>query len=150
MFLVEFIVRAASQTDFLAIRSLIHAVQINPIGLDWRRFQVAMSPQGILLGCGQIKSHKDGSKELASIAVRESERGNGIARVIITTLINLDPERPFYLMCRARLNSFYSKFGFKAIELKDMPPYFKQISKIERLFNSSSRSEDRLLVMRLE
>ena len=150
MFLVDLIVRAASKEDFTAIRSLIHTVQINPIGLDWRRFQVAMSPQGILLGCGQIKLHSDGSKELASIAVQESERGKGIARLIITTLIKLEPERPLYLMCRARLNSFYDKFGFKAIRPEDMPPYFKRISRVERLLNSSSRAEDRLVVMRLD
>jgi N-acetylglutamate synthase-like GNAT family acetyltransferase len=148
--LVEFNVCAAKQTDFQSIRALIHAVRINPIGLDWRRFQVAVSPKGELLGCGQVKSHYDGSKELASIAVRESERGNGIARVIITTLLNLETERPLYLTCRARLNSFYGKFGFSAVEQKDMPPYFKRISRIERIFNSSSRAEDRLLVMGLK
>jgi N-acetylglutamate synthase-like GNAT family acetyltransferase len=150
VFLVDFIVRSATQEDFPAIRSLIHTVQINPIGLDWRRFQVAMSPQGILLGCGQIKPHTDGSKELASIAVLESERSNGIAWEIISTLIKIELERPLYLMCRARLNSFYDKFGFKSIDLKDMPSYFKRISKVERIFNSSSRADDRLLVMRLD
>jgi Predicted acyltransferase len=148
--LVDIIVRAALQEDFPAIRALIHAVQINPIGLDWRRFQVAMSPNGELLGCGQIKPHADGSKELASIAVQESERGNGIAREIILKLLTLEPDRPLYLMCRARLNSFYKKSGFKSVEIEDMPPYFKRIRRVERIFNSSSRVDDRLLVMRLD
>ena len=106
--------------------------------------------KAFLLGCGQIKPHSDGSKEIASIAVKEEERGKGIARLIISTLIKLEPERPLYLMCRARLNSFYDKFGFRAIILEEMPTYFKRISRAERIFNFASRAEDRLLVMRLD
>ncbi len=148
--MADFIIRPATQEEFQAIRTLIHTVQINPMGLEWGRFQVAMSPGGELLGCGQVKPHSDGTKELASIAVRETERGQGIAGAIITTLIELEPGRPLYLMCRARLNSFYDKFGFRAIKFKEMPPYSKRISRVERLFNSSAQAEDRLLVMRLD
>ncbi len=147
--MVEFIVRTAAQEDFPAIRALIHSVRINPLGLDWRRFQVALSPKGELLGCGQIKPHADGSMELASIAVRDSERDHGIASAIISTLLVLNPERPLYLMCRSKLNSFYNKFGFIAIETEEMPPYFKRVHRIEHIINSSSQAEDRLLVMRL-
>ena len=69
MYLAEFTVRPATREDFPAIRSLIHTVRINPTGLGWRRFLVAVTPQGRLLGCGQIKLHADGSREMASIAV---------------------------------------------------------------------------------
>lgn len=148
--MADFIVRTAMQEDFPAIRQLIHTVQINPMSLDWRRFLVATSPKGVLLGCGQIKLHSDGSKEIASIAVKQEERGKGIARSIISALIKLEPERPLYLMCRSRLNSFYEKFGFRAIILEEMPHYFKRISRAERIFNFASRAEDRLLVMRLD
>jgi N-acetylglutamate synthase-like GNAT family acetyltransferase len=148
--LVDFIIRAASQEEFPAIRSLIHAVQINPTGLDWRRFLVAISARGSFLGCGQIKPHSDGSKELASIAVQENSRGRGIARMIILTLVELEVERPLYLMCRARLESFYNKFGFRTINLEIMPPYFRRICRLERIFNSASQADNRLLVMRLE
>jgi N-acetylglutamate synthase-like GNAT family acetyltransferase len=147
--LVEFLVREAGQEDFPAIRSLIHAVRINPLGLDWHRFQVAMSPKGELLGCGQIKPHSDGSRELASIAVRDGERDHGIASAIISTLLALNPERPLYLMCRTKLKSFYNKFGFIAIKTGEMPPYFKRVCRLERIINSSSQAEDKLLVMRL-
>jgi N-acetylglutamate synthase-like GNAT family acetyltransferase len=111
---------------------------------------VAISTDGGLLGCGQIKPHSDGSKELASIAVQENSRGRGIARKIIMTLIGLEVDRPVYLMCRARLNKFYNKYGFHTINLEEMPPYFKRICRLERIFNSTSNSDDRLLVMRLD
>jgi N-acetylglutamate synthase-like GNAT family acetyltransferase len=148
--LAEFSVRPAGQGDFPAIRSLIHSVHINPIGLDWRRFLVVVTPPDTLLGCGQIKPHPDGSKELASIAVQEHARGQGVARAIIQALLSLEPEHPIYLMCRARLKELYTKFGFHTIILEEMPPYFKRISRAERIFNSKSRPEDRLLVMRLD
>ncbi len=111
---------------------------------------MAVSTYGSLLGCGQIKPHSDGSKELASIAIQENSRGRGIARKIIMTLLRYELDRPLYLMCRARLKIFYNKFGFQTIDLEDMPQYFKRISRLERLFNSASQAEDRLLVMRLD
>jgi N-acetylglutamate synthase-like GNAT family acetyltransferase len=148
--LVEFNVRAAKREDFPAIRLLIHNVQINPIGLDWKRFLIVVSPTGNLLGCGQIKSHTDGSRELASVAVKEQARGQGLARVIISELLTLEQQRPIFLMCRARLQLLYDKFGFHPIKPEDMPPFFRRISRLERIINSKSQPEDRLLVMRLD
>ena len=132
------------------IRLLIHAVKINPIGLDWWRFLVAVTPQGNLLGCGQIKLHADGSRELASIAVQEQSRKQGVARAVIEALLALKPERPLYLICRDRLKLVYVKFRFHAIGLEEMPPYFRRISCAERIFNSKAQADDRLLVMRLD
>jgi N-acetylglutamate synthase-like GNAT family acetyltransferase len=143
-------IRTATRNDFPAIRSLVLAVHINPIGLDWRRFIVVISPQNQLLGCGQIKLHLGGTRELASIAVKSEARRQGIARKIIATLLSLEAKRPVFLMCRSRLITLYSKFGFHAIKVEEMPPYFKQISRLEQIINSRALPEDRLLVMRLE
>jgi len=148
--LVEFTIRPAGRDDFPAIRSLIKAVHINPTGLDWRRFLVALSTQEELLGCGQIKPHADGSSELASIAVDQRTRGKGIAREIIMGLLARDTTRPLYLMCRARLELFYNKFKFRIITMEEMPPYFRRISHIAHLFNRDTVPEDRLIVMRLD
>ncbi len=147
--MVDFKVREATRKDFPAIRGLIHDVLINPTGLDWRHFLVAMTQENSLLGCGQIKTHFDGSRELASIAVREQARGQGIARAIIEALLARETNRPLYLMCRSRLEPLYTKFGFRTIDLKDMPVYFQRIKRAERIFNSMAQAEDRLSVMRL-
>jgi N-acetylglutamate synthase-like GNAT family acetyltransferase len=148
--MVDFVVRSASRQEFPEIRALIHKVHINPTGLDWRRFLVAVSPDNTLLGCGQIKPHFDGSRELASIAVKEHVRGQGVARAVIQELLTRELMRPLYLMCRARLELLYVKFGFRAIDQDEMPGYFQRISRAERIFNSKARAEDRLTVMRLE
>jgi N-acetylglutamate synthase-like GNAT family acetyltransferase len=147
VYLVEYTVRPAIREDIPAIRSLIHAVRINPTGLDWRRFLVAVARQGNLIGCGQIKLHADASWEMASIAVQEYARGQGVARAIIEALLALELERPLYLMCRTRLKRFYVKFGFHDIELEEMPLYFRRISCAERIFNWKARPDNRLLVM---
>ena len=111
---------------------------------------MAISPFGKLLGCGQIKPHNDGSHELASIAVQVQFQRQGVAQSIIQGLLALDLKRPLFLMCRARLGSFYVKFGFHAIGQEDMPAYFRRISCAERIFNSKAQVEDRLLVMRMD
>jgi GNAT superfamily N-acetyltransferase len=87
---------------------------------------------------------------MASIAVQEQVRGQGVARAVIEALLTLEPERPLYLMCRARLKLFYVKFRFHSIGLEEMPPYFRRISRAERIFNSKAQLDDRLLVMSLD
>lgn len=147
--MADFIIRPAVSEDFPSIRALIHVVKINPTGLDWHHFLVAVTPENKLLGCGQIKPHYDGSLELASIAVLEQARGQGVARAVIQELLLRETTRPLYLMCRARLESLYLKFGFHAINLANMPPYFRRISRAERLFSAGAKPEDRLSVMQL-
>jgi len=148
--MVDFVVRPATRQDFLEIRALIHKVSINPTGLDWKHFLVAVSPENTLLGCGQIKPHFDGSLELASIAVQENARGRGVARAIIQKLLVRETTRPLYLMCRARLEPLYVKFGFHAIGQDEMPAYFQRISRAERIFNSKGQPENRLMIMRMK
>ena len=139
--------RAAAQSDFESIKALIHAVQINPMGLKWQNFLVAIDPQARLIGCGQVKSHGDGSLELASIAIVPEWRKRGIASAIIRQLLEEHPHTLF-LTCRAHLEAFYIRFGFRTIESGEMPPYFKKISRLASLITRSGLIHDRLLVMR--
>jgi hypothetical protein len=44
--------RPATRADAGVIRSLIHTVGINPIGLNWRRFILAVDERDVMLGCG--------------------------------------------------------------------------------------------------
>ncbi|HEX2978877.1 MAG TPA: GNAT family N-acetyltransferase [Anaerolineaceae bacterium] len=138
-------IRPALGDEAAAIRRLIHAVHINPISLDWRRFIVAVDKDGILLGCGQIKPHKDGSRELASIAVEAEFRGRGIATAIIHTLL-LEHSSPLYLTCRASLGSFYERFGFQRVPAQAMPPYFRHLRNLIQ-FARRFRNWEEILVM---
>lgn len=144
------LVRPARRDDFPAIRRLVFGARLNPFGLDWRRFLVAGTPGGDVLGCGQVKPHADGSRELASLVVREQARGRGVARALIENLLARQEARPVYLMCRASLEPFYARFGFHPAGLDEMSVYFRRISRIERLFNGKVSPENRLRVMRLD
>ena len=142
-------IRPASEAEEAGIRDLIHLVGINPMGLDWKRFVVAVNDQDEMLGCGQLKPHGQNVLELASIAVYPENQGKGIARLIIEHLLQNSP-RPLYLMCESSLGSFYEKFGFHTISYEEMPRYFQRISKLVGLATTLAHREERLLVMKLQ
>jgi amino-acid N-acetyltransferase len=141
--------RPASETDAPGIRALVHQAQINPLDLDWPRFIVAVSPDGELVGCGQVKTHRDGSRELASIVVAPAFRNQGIARAIIERLSESHPGT-LYLTCRSSLGPFYEKLGYQIIQKEEMPLYFRRISHLFRLMSRAHLVGEGLLVMRRE
>ncbi len=146
-FAENYSLRRASAVDATMIRQIIARVGNNPMALDWQRFTLAIDQEGKVIGCGQVKPHQDGTCELASIAVLPEWRGRGVARRIIEHLLSENPAR-LYLTCRDELGPMYAKFGFEVVEYAQMPPYFKRISRLVRLFNRLSHRSHRLLVMR--
>jgi N-acetylglutamate synthase-like GNAT family acetyltransferase len=145
----NFILRPARETDSKPIKDLIHLVGINPTGLDWKRFVVAVNPQDELIACGQLKPHGGGILELASLAVQPELQGQGLGRLIIEDLLKKSP-RPLYLMCISKNGGLYEKFGFRTLEYKDMPRYFQRISKLAGFADIFMQSGEALLVMKLE
>ena len=140
--------RPATQADFPAIRALIRRVGINPFGLDWRRFVVAVDAQGQLAGCGQVKPHRDGTRELASIAVRPELHGHGTGSAIVRRLLELHPP-PLYLTCIASREPFYRRFGFESLALSEMPRYYRLLARGHGFFRRLLRWPEPLRVMRL-
>ena len=148
MRLDEVTLRPAVQSDFPAIRALIRGAHINPTGLDWRRFTVAVSPAGGVIACGQVKPVPGGLWELASLAVQPGHRRRGIAAAIIQRL-SLSAPRPLYLTCRAALGGFYEKYGFVVVERDVMPRYYRRLQRLVSAFMRVSGGADGLLVMKL-
>src|SRR5271157_3483591 len=144
--MVDFTLRPATEDDFPLIKDLIHRVGINPMDLDWHRFVIAIDGSGKMLGCGQLKPHGPNVIELASIAVEPPYQHQGVARAIIEHLIARAP-RPLYLTCRSRLGSFYVKWGFRSIELDEMPAYFRRLSRLVNVVGAFMN--DKMLVMKL-
>ncbi len=144
--MATFSIRPAVFQDSAAIRVLVISGQINPTALDWRRFCVAVTEEGDVIGCGQIKPHRDGSQELASIAVREAWRGRGVARALIEALL-ASHSGPLYLMCRSGLGEMYQKFGFRALSEEEMPEYFRWVRKVAGVVEALRKRDEVLLVM---
>jgi N-acetylglutamate synthase-like GNAT family acetyltransferase len=141
--------RPATAADAADIRAIIRSVRINPMDLDWKRFLLASSPDGELVACAQLKPHADGTLELASLAVRPAWRGRGLARRLVEQLLS-DSPRPLYLTCRSGLESFYQKFGFRALANDELTPYFRRLQRLATGMMSLFRDGETLLVMRLD
>jgi amino-acid N-acetyltransferase len=139
-------IRPAEGRDANAIRALVIKSHINPTGLDWKRFIVAIANQDEIIGCGQIKPHRDGSLELASIAVTHAWRGKGAARAIIEHLLAAH-QGVLYLMCQSSLGPLYEKFGFEVILEEQMPKYFRRVSKLAGMAELMRKQGETLLVM---
>jgi N-acetylglutamate synthase-like GNAT family acetyltransferase len=138
--------RPALPGDLSAIKSLVRGARINPTGLKWLRFIVAENDLGDVIGCVQIKPHRDGSQELASLVVHPQYRGQGIARSLVEYLIDTN-DGDLYLMCRDSLENFYKKLGFEAITEPQMPLYFRRISRLASLAEILRKEGETLLVM---
>ena len=126
----SYFIRKANREDAAFIQRLIWQVGINPLGLDWRRFVVAVHEHGVRIGCAQVKSHKDGSLELASVAVVPLYRHQGVAEMMIREILK-DHNPPIYLTCRSSLVTFYQRFGFLEIfDGEAMPAYFRKVKRV--------------------
>jgi len=147
--MTNYSIRPALESESTQIKDLINLVGINPTGLDWKRFVVAVNDSGQVFGCGQIKPHGKDIRELASIAVSPEHRGEGIARDVIEMLLRENP-RPLYLMCISHNGPMYEKFGFQVILDKQMPRYFARIKKLFDIADVFRKSDEELLVMKLE
>ena len=136
--------RPAARDDEKKIKDLIHQSRLNSMNLDWERFIVA-EEEGQFLGCVQLKPHKDGARELASLAVIKERRESGIGAMLVKAIIEQNPGE-LYLMCDGSLTSYYQRFGFEEIEPEVMPRSFKTPYRAARIF--SKVTAFRLAIMR--
>ena len=147
--MTNYTLRPALESESVQIKDLINLVGINPTGLDWKRFIVPVNERGQVIACGQIKPHGTDIRELTSIAVLPEYRGQGIARAVIEMLLRENP-KPLYLMCISHNGPMYEKFGFHVIPDEKMPRYFSRIKKLFDIADVFRRTEEDLLVMKLE
>jgi N-acetylglutamate synthase-like GNAT family acetyltransferase len=113
-------IRAAAESDAVAIRALIRDARLNPRDLDWRRFLVA-DDAGRVVACAQFRVHRHGTRELASVAVVPSRRGHGLGRAIAEAAIAREPARPVFLYTESRTAAFWEKLGFRTVDGDAVP-----------------------------
>ena len=140
-------IRAATEADQPTIRRLIAEARINRMSLNWPNFVVA-EEEGAIVGVGQVKSHDDGSRELASIAVVPARQRQGIGRAIIETLLARERGVVLYLTCARELQSYYEPFGFRLLVPPGYPPYFRRIVPLVNAAMRLLRFGTQIVVMR--
>jgi N-acetylglutamate synthase-like GNAT family acetyltransferase len=147
--MAEYKIRPALESESAQIKALINLVGINPSGLDWKRFIVAVNDEGKVIACGQLKPHSGDILELASIGTLPEYEKQGLASAVVTELLKT-PTRPLYLMCMEHNGSFYERFGFRVLDENEMPKYFRRIYKLFKVADVVMRSGEDLLIMKLE
>lgn len=131
----------------MLVRQMVLKEKLNPLSLNWRRFWVAVSQKGRVVGCVQVKPHGDGTRELASLVVLPEWRGRGVARSLIHTALEHE-SGAVYLTCRSGLQKLYERFGFHALSDTQLPPYFRRLRAVFRVVRRVSRLKEDLAVMR--
>lgn len=113
-------IRPAQAGDQRTIRSIVRGARLYPFGLRWEHFLVA-EEQGAIVGVGQVWTHRDGNRELASIAVLPSHQGRGIGDRVVRALLARE-SGTVHLMCALWMQGLYERYGFRPIATKDAPP----------------------------
>lgn len=139
--------RPATAADQPVIKQMVKGAHLNPMGLKWQRFTLAVTPDGDTIGCIQHKPHQGGVTELASLVVNKRWRRKGVARLLIDHLKETAGS-PLWLMCAAHLAPFYEPFGFRRVYLgQPMPGYFKWIYRLTFIMNRVSTQNYALAIM---
>jgi amino-acid N-acetyltransferase len=145
----EIQLRPAVAADRTVIRKLVFSEHLNLMDLDWRRFLLAVTVSGEVVGCIQVKNHRDGTRELASLVVKPAWRGRGLARLMIETK-RAGQVPPLYLMCRSTLEALYARFGFRPLKAGEMPGYYRRIHALFQIIRFFARESENLSIMKWE
>ena len=124
-------VRRAVETDQAAIESLVWSAAVNPRDIRWRRFLVA-EKDGRIVGVQQVRVHRGGTREVASRVVLPQYRRRGIGTELMR--VSLAGESgPLYVQCSEKWAPYYERFGFRRVELSELPPDLRKEHRIARV-----------------
>jgi amino-acid N-acetyltransferase len=112
-------VRRAVARDQQAITQLVRSERLNPHGLGWANFVVAVMGNTVV-GAVQMRQHADGSRELGSLVVGRAHRGRGIAGRLISALLARHTGTVHVITRRANAGH-YRRWGFAVIGPCDAP-----------------------------
>jgi len=146
------LIRPAIEADRSAILRLMRPRDYNRINLQPACFFVA-EDAGAIVGIGQIKRHRDGIPELASLVVAPERRGEGIGHALVRALVARH-RGPLYLFCLAALESFYAELGFQRVARRQLPHTLVFIhwlgNALGRLPNLLGRSRWQVIAMKTD
>ena len=113
--------RRAIEADQPIIRRMVRAEWLNPRDVHWQNFLVAEDEtEKRIIGIGQIRMH-GALKELGSLIILPEYRGLGLGAALIEAL-EARAGFPLYLMCAGNKVPYYRRFGYEALEDRDIPP----------------------------
>ncbi|MEX0787921.1 MAG: GNAT family N-acetyltransferase [Anaerolineales bacterium] len=144
----EFVLRPAEERDAPRIRAMVRRERLNPMSLNWRHFTLAVDGGGSVIGCGQVKTVSEGTRELASLVVETGWRRRGVAGALIRRLKE-EAGPPLWLTCLSGLAPYYASFGFRTVEPDDpQPKYYRRLRRIAGVVGMLAGASQTLTVMR--
>lgn len=124
-------IRRALEADQTTIVSLIRQAKINPRNLHWQNFLVA-EENGQVVGIRQVKVHSYGTREVASGFVLPEYRRQGISARLMNELLARETG-PLYTMVNEKWAPYYEQFGFKRVDVSQLPSDFRKEYGIGRI-----------------
>ena len=112
-------IEAAKAADMPEIEDLIAAVDGDRADLGAEQFVVAKSEDARILGCGRLRPYPDFC-EIASMAVADDVRANGIGLAIVNRLLEMYAGT-ILLICEDEVVEFFRRFEFELILETEMP-----------------------------
>ena len=145
-------IRPAREADHETIVSFIRQAKLNPRNLKWQNFLVA-EDNGKVVGIRQVKIYEQGTREIASGFVLPEYRRQGISARLMKALLERETG-PLYTMVNEKRAPYYEPFGFRRVDVSQLPPDFRNEYWIGRivttLFSMLSRDRVRIIPMRKE
>lgn len=143
-------IRPARQEDQETIVSYVQQARINPRNLQWQNFLVAEADNKIV-GIRQIKTYKQGTREVASGFVLPEYRRQGISAQLMRELLARETG-PLYTMVNEKRATYYEQFGFRRVEPNRLPSDFRQEYWIGRIVTTlmSMFRKDKIRVVPLK
>lgn len=128
---MNILIRPARQEDHETIVSFIRQAKLNPRNLNWRNFLVA-EENGQIVGVRQIRVYEQGTREVASGFVLPEYRRQGISAQLMKALLARETG-PLYTMVNEKRAPYYEQFGFRSVDVSQLPPDFRREYRIGRV-----------------
>ena len=127
-------IRPARQEDQETIVSYVRQAKINPRNLQWQNFLIAEEGKKIV-GIRQVKTHQQGTREVASGFVLPEYRRQGISARLMNELLARE-SGPLYTMVNEKQMPYYEQFGFQRVDVNQLPSDFLKEYRIGRTVTS--------------
>jgi N-acetylglutamate synthase-like GNAT family acetyltransferase len=124
-------IRPAKQEDHETIVSYIRQAKLNPRHLHWQNFLIAEEGNKIV-GIRQIKTYKQGTREVASGFVLPEYRRQGISARPMNELLARE-NGPLYTMVNEKRAPYYEQIGFRRVDVNQLPADFLKEYRIGRI-----------------
>ncbi|HLO15129.1 MAG TPA: GNAT family N-acetyltransferase [Anaerolineales bacterium] len=126
--------RPAREEDQQTIVALIHQAKINPRNLHWENFLVA-EENGRVVGIRQVKVHARGTREVASGFVLPEYRRRGVSARLMNEIFARE-KGPLYTMINEKWRPYYEQFGFRRVDVNQLPSDFRKEYRIAKIITS--------------